>query len=421
MVLLLLTQHDSLILGPIAKLLGLLLNFIYNLGIHNIGLCIILFTVVVYMLMLPLTISQQRTARIQQIMNPEIQAIQKKYKDRRDQASQLKMQEEIRGVQQKYGVSTFGGCLNLLITFPILFAFYRVIYNIPAYVTSLKSIYLAKGGIVAAIVGATSSQKEKFIELASKAPARVSIEAIKDTTKSKNLIIDALWRFNDTTWDSLSKIIPSAQDQITTVTAEIKQYTTFLCYNIAESPLHMLQNAWADKAYLLCFAAIIFPIISALSQWLNIKLMPQPAAGDSTTSSLKTMNMIMPIFSLVMVFTLPVGLGLYWIAGALFRSAQQYGINRYLDKVGIETIIEKSREKAAKKDAKRRERKGLPSASEVLQKSSASTRSTDYDKMQKESKNISDIESPTTSDDNIRPGSIRDKANLVKRFNENNK
>ena len=84
----LLTQRSGAIIGNIAKILGFLMNGIYELlssiGIVNIGLCIIIFTVVIYTLMLPLMIKQQKTTRIMSVMNPEIQAIQKKYENKKD-------------------------------------------------------------------------------------------------------------------------------------------------------------------------------------------------------------------------------------------------------------------------------------------------------------------------------------------------
>ena len=109
----LLTQRSGAIIGNIAKILGFLMNGIYELlssiGIVNIGLCIILFTVIIYTLMLPLMIKQQKTTRIMSVMNPEIQAIQKKYENKKDQASMLKMQEETKLIYEKYGTSPTGG------------------------------------------------------------------------------------------------------------------------------------------------------------------------------------------------------------------------------------------------------------------------------------------------------------------------
>ena len=97
------------ILGPIAGILGwimdLLFRFTSTFGIENIGLCIILFTLVTKLLMMPLTIKQQKSSKLTQVMNPELQAIAKKYKNKKDQASMMKMQEEQQAVYAKYGIS----------------------------------------------------------------------------------------------------------------------------------------------------------------------------------------------------------------------------------------------------------------------------------------------------------------------------
>ena len=83
----LLTAYNGAILGPIAKLLGWIMNGMYILmekvGITNVGLSIILFTIVIYALMFPLTYKQQKFSKLSQKMNPELQAVQKKYKDKK--------------------------------------------------------------------------------------------------------------------------------------------------------------------------------------------------------------------------------------------------------------------------------------------------------------------------------------------------
>ena len=102
----LLTKSSTFIIGPVASLLGYIMNAIFwlqsQIGLDNIGLCIILFTIVIYMLMTPLTIQQQKFSRLSAKMNPEIQAIQKKYKGKtQDQAVAMKMNEETQAVYAK--------------------------------------------------------------------------------------------------------------------------------------------------------------------------------------------------------------------------------------------------------------------------------------------------------------------------------
>ena len=137
---------DWPIVGQICWLLGKVMNFIYTLlkgmlgtdaGI--VGLSIVVYTIVVYTLMMPLTIKQQRASKMTSVMNPELQAIQKKYKNKRDQVSMLKQQEEMQQVYDKYGTSMTGGCLPLLIQMPFLFALYPVIYDIQTYVPAIKN------------------------------------------------------------------------------------------------------------------------------------------------------------------------------------------------------------------------------------------------------------------------------------------
>ena len=97
------------VIKQIADLLGFIMNGIYflfdKIGIANIGLCIIIFTIVVRLLMIPMSIKQQKTMKLTSLINPEIQAIQKKYKNKRDNDSMMAMNAETRAVYEKYGTS----------------------------------------------------------------------------------------------------------------------------------------------------------------------------------------------------------------------------------------------------------------------------------------------------------------------------
>ena len=143
--LILLTQNTTPIIGQVAWLLGKIMNAIFYvidfIGIPNIGLAIILFTIVVNLLMTPLNIKQQKFSKLSAKMNPELQAIEAKYKGRKDNDSMMAKNQEIQLVYAKYGVSPSGSCVQLLIQMPILFALYRVIYSMPAYVTKIGNTF----------------------------------------------------------------------------------------------------------------------------------------------------------------------------------------------------------------------------------------------------------------------------------------
>ena len=141
-----LTQNNTPVFKYIVWFLGKIMEGIYNIldliHLPNIGVVIILFTIVMYTLMLPLTIKQQKFSKLSARMNPEIQAIRDKYKNKKDNASMMAMNQETQAVYAKYGVNPAGSCLQLLIQMPVLFALYRVIYSIPAYVGKIKNIFV---------------------------------------------------------------------------------------------------------------------------------------------------------------------------------------------------------------------------------------------------------------------------------------
>mgnify|MGYP005820825481 FL=1 len=141
----LLSISTTPVIGWIAQLLGWIMNGIYivldAIGIPNIGLAIILYTIIVYMLMTPLQIKQQKMSKMMSVVQPELQKIQKKYQGKVDQNSRMKMNEETMALYQKYGVSPTGNCLPLIIQLPLLFALYQVIYHIPGYVTKVGEMF----------------------------------------------------------------------------------------------------------------------------------------------------------------------------------------------------------------------------------------------------------------------------------------
>ena len=139
-----LTQTSGL-LGPFAKVIGTIFNYLYrffaHFGIHNVGLCIILLVVIVRIIMIPLTIKQQKFTKMNSIIQPEMNAINKKYEGKKDQESLMAKNEEMTELYRKYGVSPSGGCLNMLIQLPIMLGLYQVIMKIPAYVPQIKAHY----------------------------------------------------------------------------------------------------------------------------------------------------------------------------------------------------------------------------------------------------------------------------------------
>lgn len=396
-----LTQSNNFILGPIAKLLGYILNFLFeflsNFGIMNAGICIILFTFIVKALMIPLTIKQQKFQKLSSKMNPELTKIQNKYKGKKDEASMRNQQIELQVVYQKYGVSPTSGCLPMLITFPIIFALYKVIYNIPAYVDGIKVFYEN----IAIAVQESSSHAQSITELAQN--VGISTKSWNDfgNTIPINNIIDVLAKFKTTDWDLLKEAFPSITQIITTNSMEIMKINSFIGgLNIANAPGF-------------AFPGILLPIVSVLSQIFMTKQMESVNKVDPDSpgaGAMKSMNTVMPIMSGIFCLVLPIGVGLYWVAGNVFQIIQQFFVNKLMNKMDVEEMIEHN----LAKNNRKKERMGIdPKKIEEISKVSTKSIS---DKAK--SVNSSNIGSNSTE---YKPGSIASKANILKNKNADSK
>lgn len=438
--LILLTQNETPIIGWIAKLLGLIMNGIFNvldlIGIPNVGLAIILFTIVVNLLMLPLTIRQQKFSKLSAKMNPEIQAINAKYKNKKDNESMMAQQQEIQAVYAKYGVSPSGSCVQLLIQMPILFALYRVIQSMPAYVTKIGDTFRVLADKI------NTADAAAFLRESGIDTIQNTVNAYGKAMESGNLIngiVDVLNRLSSTDLATiadhynLSQLVYNGQLILSNGVTRglIDTYNNFLGLNIGDSPSYLIRSAWSVGQWGIVIGALLIPILSAATQWINVKLMPQAAnnsdndAASSMASSMKMMNTIMPLFSAWLCFSFPAGLGLYWVAGSVVRSIQQVVINKHFDKMDFEEIIKKNSVKSEKKLEKIKKQQEMINAYANMNTKNIQKRANIYNNPASETDENSSSKSSSESNKsagsgNVKPNSITAKANLVKQYNERN-
>lgn len=437
MYLILMTKSSTPIIGWIARLLGFIMDGIFNfidfIGIPNVGLAIILFTIVVNLLMLPLTIRQQKFSKLSAKMNPEIQAINAKYKNKRDNESMMAQQQEVQAVYAKYGVSASGSCVQLLIQMPILFALYKVIQSIPAYVNKIGNVF---GSLADVII---KSDGAEFLKNSGSQTIQRVVSSYGNSMNStgtlRNGVIDVLNRLSST---DLSAVADHYHLNELTYPADggslilgtdglINTYNNFFGLNMGDSPSALIHSAWASDPRLwgIIIGALLIPVLSALTQWINVKLMPQTSGGDdksSMASSMKMMNTIMPLFSAWLCFSFPSGLGLYWVAGSVVRSVQQVVINKHFDKMDFEEIIKQNSAKSSKKMEKLKKRQEMMNAYANMNTRNIQSRANSYNNAANDTgkADTSQPASDTSASVNAKPGSITAKANLVRQYNEKN-
>lgn len=440
----LLTQNSTPIFKYIVWVLGKVMDGIFRLidaiGIPNVGLAIILFTILVNVLMIPLTIKQQKFSKLSAKMNPEIQAIQNKYKNRKDQDSQMAMNQEMQTVYAKYGVSPTGSCGYLLIQMPILFALYRVIASMPAYVTKIGDTFRVLAQQIISVDNAEWLQNS-------------GVDSISTTISTygssiskgqiENGVIDVLNKLSSTDMATvaehydLSNLTYNGQLILSSDSTRglIDTYNNFLGLNMGDSPWNLITQGLEAGTFLVVIGAVMIPLLSALTQWINVKLMPQQSQSDTKNmdektaqmqSSMKMMNNVMPLMSAWFCLTLPSGMGLYWIAGSVVRTIEQVFINKHIDKMDFDKLIEQNQKKSAKKIEKMKanqEKMAAYANMNTRQIRSIQERARVESLKEKENKkdeeNASVDSSSTTS--KAKPGSIMAKANLVSEYNKRKK
>ncbi len=408
------------IIKPIAELLGKIMDLLFMglnaIGLGNIAIAIVLFTLLVKLLMLPLTMKQTKMTKLNSLITPEVKAIQEKYKNKRDdQNAMMKMNDEVKAVYERYGTSQFGGCTQLLIQMPILFSLYRVFQYIPLYIGDLKDKFInILGDSQKGINGIT--QVEGYAE---KMAEQFGSSNVSDWTKTEDVII-ALNSFTSEQWAKLGEMFPDFATTISDNYATITDMNTFLGINVSQLPVLGLS------------ISILIPILSGLSQFISVKVTQAKSEAmmdedNPAAASMKMMTLFMPIMSVFIAFSCPAGLGLYWIATAVFQTILHLIIDKYYDKIGTEEIVRRNVEKRNKKRAKQ----GLP-PEKIAKNATASTKK--IDSLEKNKQKIADLEAKKEANDkkmkeildstkyykSAKPGSLAEKAGMVAKYNEKN-
>ncbi len=343
-----LTQYNGQILGPIAKVLGYIFSAIYNLlsqiGIENAAVTIVLFTFFVNLLMMPLTIKQQKFSKMQSKMQPEMAKIQEKYRGKKDNASMYAQQEEMKALYEKYGTSPAGGCLPMLVTFVVFFALYRVIYAIPAYVPQIKEIYEQVANLSVGNESALNYiiDAGKDLNITTVTWNSVTVDMLKENT---NYIIDAFTKFGRSNWDALSALFTGNSGELVSEGAShiMKVNSIFGDLNLAETPLAKP------------FPGLVIPILSVIAQYIQTHLVMSKQkmnTEDPTMASMNMMNKVMPIMSGFICLGFPIGNGIYLVSSSVFRIIQQLLVNKSMDNMDVDAEIEKNMAKAQKKREK---------------------------------------------------------------------
>ena len=326
-------------LDAIAKPFGLLLLWLYNL-VGNYGIAIFLFALIVKIIMLPFQMKTKKSMMRMAALNPQIQELQKRH-----EGNPKKLQEETAKLYKEEKVNPMSGCLWSLIPYPILLALYRAIRFPLTTMMGVSKDLLAEGGAI------LNKLTELGFVASGKNTAYLQLEQSEFISN----------HFAD---------FAGLSDKLVNI-----DYS-FLGLNMGSTPKVFF---WKDGLTWLSIGLFLIPIVSALLSWLQMKLSqktnPAPATQNAQqATSMKTMNLMMPLISLWIGFSMPAALGMYWIFTSALAIVQELVLNKYYGKlIAAEAAERTARQRAREAEFERKRAETERLRAEGLTKENANT------------------------------------------------
>ncbi len=309
------------IVGPIAKLMGIVYNWLFNFiysftQTGTLVLAIILFTLLVKLILFPLSYKQIKGSYRMQMLQPQLNKIRAKYAGKTDEDSQRRMAFEIQEFQRENGASMFAGCLPMLIQLPILYALYYIFNQPYEYVGVVNDVYTSITQGLLNIDAATRVEVLKPIILAKNMTVDVSVF---------DQVMGLVRTMSAADWNGVLTSLGQSAGELSAILAQKHSIEYFFGLNLV---------SFAG----LRFPGVLVPICAGLTTYLSTWYMQrkqkvimggqedQMAAGMT-----KSMNIVMPIMMGVITINVPIALGIYWTLSNLFSVIQTWGTYKVLE------------------------------------------------------------------------------------------
>lgn len=289
-------------MGFISRPFGILL-FALNHLVGNYGWALVIFTILVRLLLLPLSVKQQKSMQSTQRIQPKLAELQKKYANDKE-----KLNEETMKLYKEHNVNPMGGCLPLLIQFPIIIGLYQVIIRPLTYMLNMSADTIA-----------TLTQQVNEVLVAK---GQAALEGIRQS----EIII-------------AQNLTPEMLKSVGLESVSLINFN-FLGLNLGDTPSvgftrinFELFGQMFSSPFIELSPLLLIPILAALTTFLSTKISTaisgsKPQEG-SAASTMNTMNMLFPLMTAWFAFTMPAGVGLYWILGNIIQVVQQIVLTKY--------------------------------------------------------------------------------------------
>ena len=296
-----------------ANIFGYILNFVYEI-IKNYGLAIIIFSILIKLLMIPISIKQQKTMKKSVKLQSKMKELQFKYKNNPE-----KLNQETMELYRQENMSPFSGCLSAIIQIILLFSVFYLVRSPLTYMKKIdKSVLEKYTGII----------KEYELSENSQYP---EIDIIREIDNIKNL-------------KNNNDIIQSGEENDLTLIndEELNQMSInmdFIGLNLAQVPTK--SSDW--KAYIIPILYVLVSIISMrltnptktknnnVEENKDEKALAKPEEEfDPLAQMNKNMNIMFPVMYLAVALIAPLGLALYWLINSLLMIVERLALNKLL-------------------------------------------------------------------------------------------
>lgn len=296
-----------------ANIFGYILNFIYNI-VQNYGLAIIIFSILIKLLMIPISVKQQKTMKKSTKMQAKLKELQFKYKNNPE-----KLNQETMELYKKENMSPFSGCLSAIVQLILLFAVFYLVRSPLTYMKKVDADVISKYTKV--IKEYKLSENSAYPEI----DVIREIDNIRSLKNNENI---------DQTEEERTDLAEIKEEEL----ENLKINMDFLGLNLAQVPTK--SSDW--KAYII---PILYVVISVISMRITNPTSPKPEPVENKDEKSlakpeeefdpmaqinKNMNMMFPIMYLAVALIAPLGLALYWLMNSLLMIVERLALNKLL-------------------------------------------------------------------------------------------
>ena len=299
-----------------ANLCVYVLNFIYNI-VNNYGLAIIIFSILIKLLMIPISIKQQKTMKKTTKIQNKMKEIQFKYKNDPENLNRATME-----LYKSENMSPFSGCFSAIVQIILLFAVFYLVRSPLTYMKKVDSEVLNKYTKIMQQNELSTNSAYPEIEIIKELD---NIKRLKEQQKDSSNVENENSENNEEKID-LSEI---SDEEIDSLYINME----FLGLNLAQVPTN--SNDW--KAYIIPALYVIVSIISLRISNPTKKKKNSEDDGNKSEEEFdpmaqmnKNMNLIFPIMYLAVALIAPLGLALYWLMNSLLMIIEKFALNKML-------------------------------------------------------------------------------------------